>query len=91
MEITLELTDPVVMQLKHTMFHIFHKFLATGIPVSKTLISIKAITWMKTMKKRRNQFILSLLNKKSDPYNDENAINFKWSNVQEEKDEVDNA
>ena len=34
------------------------------------------------MKKRINQLILSLLNKKLDPYNDENAIDFKWSDVQ---------
>ena len=37
-EITLELSDLVVMQSKHTMSHIFHKILATGRPVAKTLI-----------------------------------------------------
>ena len=32
------------------------------------------------MKKRRNQLILSLLIiKKTVPYNDENSIDFKWS------------
>ena len=35
-EFTLELSDPVVMQSKHTMSHIFHKILATGLPVVKT-------------------------------------------------------
>ena len=40
------------------------------------------------MKKKRNQLILSLLNnKKTDPYNDENAIDFRWSDVQEEEEE----
>ena len=29
------------------------------------------------MKKRMNQLILSLLSKKTDPYNDENVIDFK--------------
>ena len=39
------------------------------------------------MKKRRNQLILSLLRENSDPYNDENAIEFKWSGVKEEDEE----
>ena len=38
------------------------------------------------MKKRRNQLILSLLIK-TDPYNDENAIDFRLSDVQEEDEE----
>ena len=39
------------------------------------------------MKKRRNKLILSLLSKiKTDPYNDENYIDFKWSDVKEEED-----
>ena len=41
------------------------------------------------MKKRKNQLILSLLSKKTDPYNDENAIDFKWSDVHKEEDEED--
>ena len=39
------------------------------------------------MKKRRNQLILSLLIKKTDPYNDENSIESKWSDVTEEDEE----
>ena len=39
------------------------------------------------MKKRRNQLILSLLIKKTDPYNDENAIDSKWSDLTEEDEE----
>ena len=38
MEVTLELSDLVAMQSKHTMSHIFHKILATGHLVAKTLI-----------------------------------------------------
>ena len=41
------------------------------------------------MKKRRNQLILSLLNK-TEPYNDENEIDFKCSDVEEEdKEDID--
>ena len=32
---------------------------------------------------------MSLLNKKTDPYNDENAFEFRWSDIQEEEDEED--
>ena len=39
------------------------------------------------MKKRRNQLILSLLSKKIDPYNDQNAIDSKWSDLTEENEE----
>ena len=35
---TLELSDLAVMQSKHTMSHIFHKIMATGLSVAKTLI-----------------------------------------------------
>ena len=37
---------------------------------------------------RMSQLILSLPNKKADPENDENAIEFRWSDAQEE-DEKD--
>ena len=39
------------------------------------------------MKKRRNQLILSLLSKKIDPYNDQNAIDSKWPDLTEEDEE----
>ena len=38
------------------------------------------------MKKRRNQ--LSLLRKISDLYNDENIINFRWSDVKFEEEDI---
>ena len=40
------------------------------------------------MKKRRNQLILSLLSKKTVPYNYENAIEFRWSGVQEDEEDI---
>ena len=39
------------------------------------------------MKKRRSQLILSLMRRKKDPYNDENAIDFKLTGVKEEDEE----
>ena len=38
MEVILELSDPVVMQYKHTMSYYSIKILATGLPVVKILI-----------------------------------------------------
>ena len=38
------------------------------------------------MKKRSIKLILSLLREKTDPYNDKNAIEFRWSGVKEEED-----
>ena len=62
--------------------------MATGRPVAEILNKITiAITLRKTMKKRRNQLILSLLIKKTDPYNDENSIGSKWSDLTEENEE----
>ena len=85
MEIKLELSDLIVMQSKHTMSRIFHKKnLATGRLVAKILIKYNINNWRK-MKKRRSQLILSLLSK-SNPYNDENAIDFRWSDVQDVED-----
>ena len=40
------------------------------------------------MKKRRNQLISNLLIKKTDPYNDENAIDSKWSDLTEEEEDI---
>ena len=38
MKVTLELTNPVEMQYKYTISRIFHKILATSLPVAKILI-----------------------------------------------------
>ena len=37
------------------------------------------------LKKRRSQLILNLQNKKTDPENDENAIDFRSSDIQKKK------
>ena len=39
------------------------------------------------MKKRMNRLILSLVSKKTDPYNNENSIDSKWSDLIEEDEE----
>ena len=43
MEFTLDMSDHIVMQSKHTMFRILNKILATGRPFDKTLSNIIAI------------------------------------------------
>ena len=64
MEITLELSDPVVMQSKHTMSHVFHKIFGNWKTMLSKLESNKiAIARKKIMNKRGNQLILSLLSK----------------------------
>ena len=62
-EVTLELFDLVVMQLKHTMSHIFNKNFGNWKTSCQNFNKKEAIDWRK-MKKRRNQLILSLLSKK---------------------------
>ena len=44
-----------------TTSRIYHKILATGRPISKALIEYNSNSFEETMKKRRNQLILSLL------------------------------
>ena len=60
--------------------------MATGRPVAKTLIKYNSNNLEEMMKKRRIQLILSLLSK-SWAWNYENAIDFRWSDVQEEDEE----
>ena len=79
MEVTLELSDLVVMQSIHTMFCIFHKNFGNWKTSCQNLNKIIAITWRKTMEKWRNQLKLSLLKKNT--YNDENAFDFRWLDV----------
>ena len=44
------------------------------------------MTWRKTKIKRKSQLI-KLTEQKTDPENDENSIDFRWSDVQEEIEE----
>ena len=63
-EVTLELSDLVAMQSKHTMFCIFYKNFGNWMISCQNFNKIIAIAWRKTMEKRKNQLILSLLRKK---------------------------
>ena len=61
--------------------------MATGKPVVKTLI--KYINNLEDNDEEENEPInIELTEQKTYPYNDENAVDFKWSDVKEE-DEID--
>ena len=87
MEITLELSDPVVMQSKHTMFCIFHKILATGLPVAKALIKYNSNNLEENDEEEKELINIELTDQKTDSYNDENSIDSKWSDLTEEDEE----
>ena len=59
--------------------------MATGLPVAKTLIKYNSNNWRKW--KKKEPINIELTEQKTDPDNDENAIDFKWSDVQEEDEE----
>ena len=63
--------------------------LTTGKSVAKILIKYNSNSLEKNDEEEKKPINIELTEQKTDPYNDENAIDFKWSNVQEE--EVDNA
>ena len=68
--------------VKFTMSHIFHKILAAGLPVVKTLIKYNSNNLEENEKEKEqidNEFTEKIWS-----WNDENAIDFKWSGVQEE-------
>ena len=87
MKVILELSGPVVIQSKCTMSYISHKTLATGLPVAKNLIEYNSNSFRKMMKKRRNNSYWAYWGK-SDSYNDENAIDFRWSGVHEDEEDT---
>ena len=62
--------------------------MATGRPVAKTLIKYN-INSLEGNDEEEKKTINIELTENKDPYNDENAIDFKWSAVQEEEDEED--
>ena len=76
-EITLELSDPVVMHSKHTMSHMFHKNLAIGRPVAKTLIEYNCNNLEEKYEEEKEPINIELTEQKTDSYNDQNAIDFK--------------
>ena len=75
--------DPVVMQSKHTISRIFHKILATGRPVAKALIEYNSNSLEENDEEEKELIDIELIEQKTYPYNDENAIDFKWWDVQE--------
>ena len=85
MEIILEFSDPVVMQEKHTISVI--KFLATGRADAKTLVEYNNNNSEENGEKEKEQIDLEFAEQKADPYNNENAVDFKWSDVKVEDEE----
>ena len=77
MEVTLELSDLVVMQSKHTILINSIKVLATGRPVAKTLIKYNSNSFEVNDEEEKEPINIELTEQKADPYNDENAIDFK--------------
>ena len=91
MEFILELSDSVVMQSKRTMYRVFHKKknLATRSPVAKTLIKYNSKNLEENDEGVKEPIDIELTEQNTDPYHDENGIDFKWSDLQEEEDEED--
>ena len=72
------------------MSRIIHKkILTTRRPVAKILIKYNSICSKKNDEKVKEPIDTELTDQNTDPYNDENAIDFKWSCVKEEEDEED--
>ena len=88
MEVALELSDLLVMQSKHTMSHIFHKIFATGRLVAKTLIKYNNNNLEENDEEVKEPINIELTVQKTDPYNDENEIDFKWLGVQEDGEDI---
>ena len=63
------------------------KILATGRPVAKYLIKYNnSLEENEDVKKE--PINIKFIERKKDPYNDENAIDFKWSGVQEDEEYI---
>ena len=65
MEITSELSDPVVMQSKHTMSIYSIKILATGKPVAKILIKYNSNRLEENDEEEKEPINIELTNKKN--------------------------
>ena len=59
----------------------------TGLPVAKTLIKYNCNSSEEIDEEEKEPINIDLTEQKTDPYNDENAVGFKWSGVQEEEDD----
>ena len=69
------------------MSRIFHKILATGLPVAITLVRYNNNNLEENNEEEKESINIELTEKKKDPYNNENAIDFRWSGVKEEDEE----
>ena len=67
------------------MFCIFHKKIsATGHPVAEILIKYNNNSLEENDEEEKEPINIELTGHKTDPYKDENAIVFKWSDLTEE-------
>ena len=83
MEVTLKLSDPVVIQSKHTMPRNSIIILATGSWVAKTLIKYSN-NMEENDEDEKEPINIELTEQKTDPDNYENAIDFRWSDAKED-------
>ena len=63
------------------------KFSATGHPVAEILIKCNNNSLEKNDEEEKEPINIELTDQKTDPYNDENAIDSKWSDLTEENEE----
>ena len=61
--------------------------MATGRAVVKTLIKYNSNNLEENDEEEKESINIELTEQKADPYNDENAIKFRWSGVKEEDEE----
>ena len=61
--------------------------MAAGKPVAQTLIKYNSNRLEENNEEERKTINIELTDHETDPYNDENAIDFKWSGVKEEDKE----
>ena len=87
MEIASELSDlVVVMQQKYAMFRIFHKiFRQLDDQLQKYKNNSNNLE--ENDEEEKEPINIELTDKKTDPYNDENSIDSKWSDLTEENEE----
>ena len=61
--------------------------MATGLLVAKTLIKYNTNNLEENDEDEKESIYIELTEQKTDPYNDENVIEFRWSGVKEEDEE----
>ena len=61
--------------------------MATGLSVAKTLIEYNSNSSEENNELEKKPINIEFTEQKTDPYNDENAIYFRWSDEQEEDEE----